>query len=95
MNRELLKKMKYEMPGAPKGKKGPMEDGMASKDDLEVEISLGEEPEMEETGMPGMAEEEGMEEGMEAADLSMFSEEELMSELEKRKAKGKAPNKMA
>jgi hypothetical protein len=89
MNRELLKKMKYEMPGAPKGKKGPMED------DMEVEITLGEEPEMEETGMPGMAEEEGMEEGMEAADLSMFSEEELMSELEKRKAKGKAPNKMA
>lgn len=98
MNRELLKKMKYEMPGAPKGKKSPMADGMASKDDLEVEISLGEEPEMEESGMPDMmAEEEGMEEGMEmeAADLSMFSEEELMSELEKRKTKGKAPNKMA
>lgn len=93
MNRELLKKMKYEMPGAPKGKKGPMAEDLASKDDLEVEISLGEEPEMEETGMPGMAEEEGME--TEAADLSMFSEEELMSELEKRKAKGKAPTQMA
>lgn len=92
MKKELLKKMKYEMPGAPKGKgpKGPMED------DLEVEISLGEEPEMEETGMPDMmAEGEGMEgEGMEEApaDLSMFSEEELMAELKKRKS---PPSKMA
>jgi hypothetical protein len=90
MKKDLLKKMKYEMPGAPKGK-GPM------PGETEIEISL-EEPEMEETGMPDMmAEEEGedMEEGMEAADLSMFSEDELMAELEKRKTKGKAPNKMA
>jgi len=89
MNKDMLKKMKYEMPGAPKKGKSPM------PGETEIEISL-EEPDMEETGMPDMvAEEEGMEEGMEAADLSMFSEDELMAELEKRKTKGKAPNKMA
>ena len=92
MKSELLKKMKYEMPGAPKKNQGPMSEDMAPEEGMEVEISLGEEPEMEETGMPSMAEEEGMEP---AADLSMFSEDELMAELEKRKAKGKAPAKMA
>ena len=49
MKKELLKKMKYEMPGKPKqAGKGPM-----AEDGMEVEISL-EEPEMEETGMPEM-----------------------------------------
>lgn len=105
MKKELLKKMKYEMPGNPKQKgKGPMAEDMASEDGMEVEISL-EEPEMEETGMPEM-EDEGMDEAqmaedmeeMEAPDLSLFSDEELKAELDKRKAPAKpakAPGKMA
>lgn len=104
MKKELLKKMKYEMPGKPKqAGKGPMAEDMASKDDLEVEISL-EEPEMEETGMPEMegedegeaqmAEGEDMEE-MEAPDLSLFSDEELQAELDRRMAPAKGPAKMA
>ena len=95
MKKELLKKMKYEMPGAPKKGGAPM------AEDMEVEISLGEEPEMEETGMPEMAEGEDMEgedmEEMESPDLSIFSDEELKAELDKRMAKpaGKGPAKMA
>jgi hypothetical protein len=98
MKKELLKKMKYEMPGKPKqASKGPM------AEDMEVEISLeGEEPEMEETGMPEMevegeemmAEGEDMEE-METPDLSLFSDEELQAELDKRMAPAKGPAKMA
>ena len=93
MKKELLKKMKYEMPGKPKqAGKGPM------AEDMEVEISL-EEPEMEETGMPEM-EGEGeaqMAEGedMEAPDLSLFSDEELQAELDRRMAPAKGPAKMA
>lgn len=98
MKKELLKKMKYEMPGKPKqAGKGPM------AEDMEVEISL-EEPEMEETGMPEMegegegeaqmAEGEDMEE-MEAPDLSLFSDEELQAELDRRMAPAKGPAKMA
>jgi hypothetical protein len=80
MKKDLLKKMKYEMPGMSKGK-GPA----MPEEDMEVEISLGEEP--EETGMPEMAEEMDMEEGeMEMPDLSAFSEEELMAEIKKRKS---------
>jgi hypothetical protein len=80
MKKDLLKKMKYEMPGMSKGK-GPA----MPEEDMEVEISLGEEP--EETGMPEMAEEMDMEEGeMESPDLSAFSEEELMAEIKKRKS---------
>ena len=98
MKKELLKKMKYEMPGKPKqAGKGPL------AEDMEVEISLeGEEPEMEETGMPEMevedeaqmAEGEDMEE-MEAPDLSLFSDEELQAELDRRMAPAKGPAKMA
>ena len=96
MKKELLKKMKYEMPGKPKqAGKGPM------AEDMEVEISL-EEPEMEETGMPEMegegeaqmAEGEDMEE-MEAPDLSLFSDEELQAELDRRMAPATGPAKMA
>ena len=105
MKKELLKKMKYEMPGKPKqAGKGPMAEDMASEDGMEVEISL-EEPEMEETGMPEMEmeDEEAMAEGEmeEAPDLSLFSDEELQAELDKRLAKpagkspAKAPAKMA
>jgi hypothetical protein len=94
MKKELLKKMKYEMPGMAKGPKGkgPMPEDMASDaEDLEVEISMGPESE-EEVGMPKMAmEEEGpemeMDEEMEMPDLAGFSDEELMAELKKRKAK--------
>lgn len=99
MKKELLKKMKYEMPGKPKqAGKGPM-----AEDGMEVEISLeGEEPEMEETGMPEMegegeaqmAEGEDMEE-METPDLSLFSDEELQAELDRRMAPAKGPAKMA
>ena len=99
MKKELLKKMKYEMPGKPKqAGKGPM-----AEDGMEVEISL-EEPEMEETGMPEMedegegeemmAEGEDMEE-METPDLSLFSDEELQAELDRRMAPAKGPAKMA
>jgi len=84
VKKELLKKLKYEMPGMSKGK-GPA----MPEEDMEVEISLGEEP--EETGMPEMAEEEVEVEEMEGPDLSSFSEEELMAELKKRKAGPKAP----
>ena len=107
MKSELLKKMKYEMPGKPKqAGKGPMAEDMASEDGMEVEISL-EEPEMEETGMPEMEMEmegdlaEGEAEDLEAPDLSLFSDEELQAELDKRLAKpagkspAKAPAKMA
>jgi hypothetical protein len=85
MKKEMLKKMKYEMPGMAKGKKGPAEEEAG----MELEISM-EEP--EETGMPEMAMEEPEMEGegeeeMEMPDLSLFSEEELMAELKKRKAK--------
>ncbi len=80
MKKDLLKKMKYEMPGMSKGK-GPA----MPEDEMEVEISLGEEP--EETGMPEMAEEMDTEEvDMESPDLSAFSEEELMAEIKKRKS---------
>lgn len=84
MKKELLKKMKYEMPGM-KGKKGPAEEEAG----MELEISM-EEP--EETGMPEMMAEapemeEGEEEEMEMPELTKFSDEELMAELKKRKAK--------
>lgn len=93
MKKELLKKLKYEMPGmAAKGKgKGPMP---MEDEEMEVEISMGPES-ADEEGMPEMpdmmAEGEGeeMEAESEAAglDLSMASEEELLAELKKRKAK--------
>ena len=92
MKKELLKKMKYDMPGMPKGPKGEAPEG------AEIEISLGEES--EELGGPkmpgeesedsyesGMAEEEMDMEEPEALDLSLASDEELMAELKKRKAK--------
>ena len=90
MKKELLKKMKYDMPGMAKGPKGEAPEG------TEIEISLGEES--EELGgpkMPGeesedemMAEEVDMEEPeAEGLDLSLASDEELMAELKKRKAK--------
>jgi hypothetical protein len=89
--------MKYEMPGMAKGPKGkgPMPEDMASDaEDLEVEISMGPESE-EEVGMPKMAMEEGGpememdldEEEAAGLDLSLASDEELMAELKKRKAK--------
>ena len=89
MKKELLKKMKYDMPGMAKGPKGEAPEGM------EVEISLGEEPEeMGGPKMPGEAEDEMMAEEVdmeepeaEGLDLSMASDEELMAELKKRKAK--------
>jgi hypothetical protein len=84
MKKELLKKMKYDMPKGPKGE---------APEGAEIEISLGEES--EELGgpkMPGEMEDEMMAEEMdmeepEALDLSLASDEELMAELKKRKAK--------
>ena len=88
MKKELLKKLKYEMPGmAAKGKgKGPMP---MEDEEMEVEISMGPESADEEGFPEMMAEGEGeeMEAGTEGPDLSMASEEELMAELKKRKAK--------
>lgn len=79
MKKDLLKKMKYEMPGMPKEKAGsPMDE------EMEVEITMGPEEE-EETGMPEMPEEE-----MAMADLSSFSDAELQDELERRKKLVKA-----
>lgn len=71
MKKELLKKLKYDMP---------------KKEMPAMEIELGMEDMDGEEDMLAM-EEEGMEEApeMEEADLSMFSEEELMAELERRK----------
>ncbi len=85
MKKDLLKKMKYEMPGMPGKAKGkPM-----AEEDLEVEISMGPES-ADEEGMPempeDMAEEADMEE-MEGPDLSVFSDEELQAELDKRMSK--------
>lgn len=97
MKNELLKKMKYEMPGAAKGKGKPM------PEETEIEISMGPES-ADEEGLPELAEvddQEMMAEGqeeMEGLDLSSFSDEELQAELDKRMAKpapGKSPAKMA
>lgn len=95
MKNELLKKMKYEMPGAAKGKGKPM------PEETEIEISMGPES-ADEEGLPELAEADDQEmEGemeMEGPDLSSFSDEELQAELDKRMAKpapGKSPAKMA
>ena len=93
MKSELLKKMKYEMPGAAKGPKGK---GPAMPEETEIEISMGPE-DSEEEGMPEMlaeVEDEGeatmAEEG---PDLSIFSDEELQAELDRRMAKSAPPSK--
>lgn len=86
MKSELLKKMKYEMPGAAKGK------GPAMPEETEIEISMGPE-DSEEEGMPQM---EGQEDEMmaeEGPDLSIFSDEELQAELDRRMAKSAPPSK--
>jgi hypothetical protein len=82
MKKDLLKKMKYEMPGMP-GKGKPM------PEETEIEISMGPES-ADEEGMPempeDMAEEMDVEEA-EGPDLSVFSDEELQAELDKRMSK--------
>ena len=82
MKKDLLKKMKYEMPGM-SGKGKPM------PEETEIEISMGPES-ADEEGMPempeDMAEEMDMEEA-EGPDLSVFSDEELQAELDKRMSK--------
>lgn len=87
MKKDLLKKLKYEMPGMSKGKgKGPM----PMEDETEIEISMGPES-ADEEGMPEMMAEgeevETEEPETEGPDLSLVSEEELMAELKKRKSK--------
>lgn len=72
MKKELLKKLKYDMP---KDEKEPM---MEIELGMEEEAPEGEEPEMMSLDMEG-------EEGMESPDLSGFSDEELQAELERRK----------
>lgn len=80
MKKELLKKLKYNMPK----EEEPM---------MELEMEGGEEgPELE----ISMEEEEGglMEPG-ESGDLSMFSEEELQAELDKRRMKEEPEEELA
>jgi hypothetical protein len=79
MKKELLKKLKYDMP----------------KDEApEMEISLGmEEEEGEEPEMLSLDMEE--EAGMEGPDLSSVSDEELQAELDRRKKPEMSEEEMA
>jgi hypothetical protein len=71
MKKDLLKKLKYDMP---KDEKEPM---------MEIELGMEEEEEGEEPEMISLDMEE--EAGMEGPDLSGFSDEELQAELDRRK----------